>query len=84
MKRVLSALCTLAVAAAFSAGPVAAVDEASVAMNGKILIIKNAKLAKFISKPVTPATFPLPTDPSNFRLRTARASSSPRSAAPAS
>jgi len=60
MKRVLSALCTLAVAAAFGAGAVRADDEPVTAMNGKILIIKEGKLAKFISKPVSPATFALP------------------------
>ena len=60
MKRVLSALCTLAVAAAFGAGPVRADDEPVTAMTGKILIIKAGKLAKFISKPVSPALFDLP------------------------
>ena len=60
MKRVLSALCTLAVAAAFGAGPVRADDEPVTAMTGKILIVKGGKLAKFISKPVSPAVFDLP------------------------
>jgi hypothetical protein len=60
MKRVLSALCTLAVAAAFGAGPVWADDEPIQGMPGKILIVKGGKLAKFISKPVTGTTFALP------------------------
>jgi len=60
MKRVLSALCTLAVAAAFGAGPVRANDEPDQGMPGKILIVKAGKLAKFISKPATGTTFALP------------------------
>jgi len=65
MKRVLSALCTLAVAAAFGAGPAWANDEPIEGMPGKILIIKAGKLAKFISKPVSPAVFDLPNVPDN-------------------
>jgi hypothetical protein len=61
MKRVLSALCTLAVAAAFTGSPVLAHDEPTEGMPGKILIVKGGKLAKFISKPVSGDTFALPT-----------------------
>jgi len=61
MKRILSALCTLAVAAAFTGSPVLAHDEPTEGMPGKILIVKGGKLAKFISKPVTGDTFALPT-----------------------
>ena len=59
MKRVLSALCTLAAVAAFSA-TVQAVDDPQEAMPGKLLLIKSGKLAKFIAKPISPAVFALP------------------------
>jgi hypothetical protein len=55
----------LAIAAAFGAGPVRADDEPNTAMNGKLLLVKNGKLAKFISKPVSPNVFDLPDVPAN-------------------
>jgi len=60
MKRVLTVLCTLAVAAAFTGSPVLAHDEPTEGMPGKLLLVKGGKLAKFISKPVTGDTFDLP------------------------
>jgi hypothetical protein len=62
MKRVLSALCTLAAVAVFS-GSVQAVDDPQQSMPGKLLLIKSGKLAKFIAKPISPAVFALPTGP---------------------
>jgi hypothetical protein len=59
MKRVLSALCTLALVATFGA-PGWANDEPAQAMPGKILIVKGGKLAKFIAKPISPNLFLLP------------------------
>jgi hypothetical protein len=59
MKRVLSALCTLAVVAALSPS-VQAVDDPQQAMPGKLLLIKGGTLAKFIAKPISPAVFTLP------------------------
>ena len=59
MNRVLSVLCTLAVAAAFTGSPAQA--EPYVGMPGKLVLVKSGKLAKFIAKPVTGDTFDLPT-----------------------
>ena len=64
MKRVLSALCSLAAVAAFSAS-VQAVDDPQQSMPGKLLLIKSGKLAKFIAKPISPAVFTLPTAPND-------------------
>jgi hypothetical protein len=65
MKRVLGALCTLAVAVAFGAAPVWADDEPSTGMNGKVLIVKGGKMAKFISKWDGVNLFDLPNTPAN-------------------
>ncbi len=54
----------LVLAAVLSGGTALAADEPDELMPGRIALIRTGSIAKFVSKPVTPALFDLP-DPSN-------------------